>query len=279
MGEVFQAERVALVGCGAIGSMLIDAIKTGRLPRIRLTAIAVRRRDIRTQAFADQGDCPLVDNPAALIDTNPEVVVEAASQQAVADYGPAVLDAGLDLLIASVGVLGNDNFRGYLVALAKRNGCRVLFPSGAIGGLDALQAAASSAGLDDVLVVTRKHPRAFSNEHDGHAREEDRSLLAPAVLFVGSAREAVTRYPKTLNVAAAVSLAGIGFDRTRVEVIADPEIDRTRHEVFARGPSCNLVLRFESSPHPDNPGTSMLAAMSVLSTVANLNTAHVLKAL
>jgi aspartate dehydrogenase len=278
MDESFRAERVALVGCGAIGSMLIDAIKTGRLPRIRLTAIAVRRRDTRAQAFADQGNCALVDNPADLISTNPEVVVEAASQQAVADYGPSVLDAGLDLLIASVGVLGNDDLRGYLVALAKRHGCRVLFPSGAVGGLDALQAAASSEGLDDVLVVTRKHPRAFSIEHDGHARAENRSPLAPAVLFAGTAREAVTRYPKTVNVAAAVSLAGIGFDRTRVEVIADPKIDRTRHEVYARGPSCNLVLRFESSPHPDNPSTSMLAAMSMLSTVANLNTAHVLKA-
>lgn len=276
MREPIRTRNVALIGCGAIGSTLVDAISMGRLPGIRLTAIAVRRKDARTQAFADRGHCVLVDDPADLVGTKPEVVVEAASQEAVMDYGPVVIGVGLDFLIASIGVLADDNLRSHLVAQANSRGCRILFPSGAVGGLDALQAAAASGGLDDVLIVTRKHPRAFPNQRGLQTRGANESRAEPTVLFAGTAREAVAAYPKSVNVAAAVSLAGIGFDRTRAEVIADPGVDRTRHEVSARGPFCNLVLRFESSPHPDNPGTSMLAAMSVLSAVANLNVANVL---
>ncbi len=276
MRESSRTRNVALIGCGAIGSTLVDAISTGRLPGIRLTAIAVRRKNARAQAFADQGNCVLVDNPADLVGTKPEVVVEAASQEAVTDYGPVVLDMGLDFLIASIGVLADDNLRSHLVAKARNGGCRILFPSGAVGGLDALQAAAASGGLDDVSIVTRKHPRAFPNLRGLQTRGADRSQSEPTVLFAGTARAAVAAYPKSVNVAAAVSLAGIGFDRTRVEVIADPSIDRTRHEISARGPFCTLFLRFESSPHSDNPSTSMLAVMSVVSTVADFNAAHVL---
>lgn len=272
MRESSQIRNVAMVGCGAIGSMIADAISTGRLPGIRLTGIAVRRRSDRAQALADRANCVLVGNPANLVETKPEAVVEAASQKAVGAYGPVVLDAGLDLLVASVGGLAGDDFRSRLIAQAKNRGCRILIPSGAVGGLDALQAAAAQGGLDDVLIVTRKHPRAFPDQPDLQSRSPtNRSPSEPMVLFRGTAREAVAAYPKSMNVAAAVSLAGIGFDRTRVEVIADPSTDRTRHEIFARGPLCNLTFRFENSPHPDNPSTSMLAAVSVLSAIANLN--------
>jgi aspartate dehydrogenase len=147
-----------------------------------------------------------------------------------------------------------------LEAKAKENGCRIHIPSGAIGAIDALKAA-KLYGLEEVTLTTRKPPSSLGNieeidlEHLGESR----------ILYEGWATEAVVKFPQNVNVAATISLAGVGPKKTKVRIIADPTIDRNIHEIQARGAFGSFEIRLVNNPSPDNPKTSFLACLSVIS--------------
>jgi aspartate dehydrogenase len=144
---------------------------------------------------------------------------------------------------------------------------RLFIASGAVAGLDAL-ASAAQGGLEEVTLTTRKPPAAL--EGAPYLVESGRSLVGlrgETTVFEGSAREAVRAFPTNINVAAAVSLAGVGFDRTRVRIVADPASTTNRHEVVARGAFGELQLAVSNRPFPSNPKTSHLAALSALASV------------
>lgn len=210
-----------------------------------------------------------LDGPVTILgrdDPLPEVtlVVEAAGHAALAAYGPEALARGIDLLVASVGALADPDLEHRLRAAAGPG--RVILPAGALVGIDAL-AAAREGGLEAVTYTARKPAATLV---------PDRRLDAPQVILDGTAREAAQAFPKSSNVAATIALAGIGFERTRVQVIADPGLATNRHSISARGAFGSFEAQVDGLPLPDNPRSSSLTAMSLLRAIRNRSDAVVI---
>jgi aspartate dehydrogenase len=195
---------------------------------------------------------------------NTDVVVEAAGHEALAEYGVAALKQGSDLVIVSIGALAHDALWTELQAAAKRS--RIILPAGAVAGIDALSAA-RRGGLDEVHYSARKPPGSLSD-----AFPTDRET----VVFEGNAREAALKFPKNANVAATIALAGIGFDATRVRIVADPTISENIHELEVRGTFGSFKMSIAGHPLPSNPKTSSLSAMSILRCIENRTSAIVI---
>jgi aspartate dehydrogenase len=202
-----------------------------------------------------------------MLEARPEVVAECAGHGAVRAHGAAVLTAGCDLVVISVGALADDALRGELERAAAQGGSRLSLPAGAVGGIDAL-AAARLSGLEEVTYSGRKPPRAWIGT-PAERQVDLGTITEPAVFFEGTAREAARLYPQNANVAATIALAGLGFDGTRVRLIADPTISRNLHEVSVRSAALDFQLRLEGRPSPVNPKTSLTAGYSLARDILN----------
>jgi len=199
-----------------------------------------------------------------------DLVVEAASQGAVRQYAVDVLRSGKDLMVMSVGAFSDERLLERVRRTAERMGRRVYIPSGAIIGIDGVKAS-QLGGIRSALLVTRKPPSALAYSDYLKSRGISlRELKSPRVVFDGPARKAVEAFPASVNVAATLSLAGIGFDRTRVRVVADPTIKRNVHEIFIRGRLGTLVTQAQNVPFPESRRTSYLAALSAIRTLQNI---------
>jgi aspartate dehydrogenase len=200
----------------------------------------------------------------AFVGARPDVVVEMAGHGAVRDYGERALAAGADLVLLSVGALADEALADRLIDAARRSGRRILVPSGAIAGLDAIGAAAL-ADVDEVTHTVRKPPRAFTAEQlHGPVPVSEARLL-----YEGPARTGATLFPENVNVAAAVSLAGIGLDRTILRVYADPSVTRNVHEVRLRGEVGEVEVTIRNEPS-ENPKTGRIVALSVVRALRDL---------
>jgi aspartate dehydrogenase len=251
-------ERIAIVGYGAIGRRLYSSLRA-TLPAS--TALAVLVRKDANAIKASVGNDQVFGTVDELLSWQPTLVVECAAHGAVATVVPPVLHAGTDVILASVGALADQDLRHSLAAAARHGNARLSLISGGVGGLDALNAA-RVGGLQAVTYAGRKPPLAWL----GSVAESQFDLSCvskPTTVFSGNAVEAARLYPKNANVTATIALAGVGFDRTRVELIADPSITQNIHEVKAVGSFGSLSLRIENNPLPENPKTSMLAALSI----------------
>lgn len=245
--------RVGLIGFGAIGRAVAALVAAEAAGSVAIVGVLVRDPARSRPQLA----APAVGTAMALLALAPEVVVEAGGHAALATHGPAILRAGRDLIAVSVGALADPATHDALIAAAQEGGARLIVASGAIGGLDALSAAALG-GLARVTHTTRKPPRSLLPADEAAALTEAREL------FRGSARAGALRYPESINVAAAVSLAGIGLDRTEVRVIADPGVSRNHHEVVAEGTFGRFCFTIENVPSDDNPRTGRLVAPSIV---------------
>ncbi|ABM80534.1 Archaeal DUF108 domain protein [Hyperthermus butylicus DSM 5456] len=203
-----------------------------------------------------------------LLGSKPDVVVEAASQQAVREYGLRVLESGADLIVLSVGALMDRDLLAKLVEAARRKRRHIYTPSGAIAGLDAVYAL-SLNGIRSVRLVTRKPPRALKDAP--YVREKGINLdetREPTTIYVGPASEAVKYFPANVNVAAALSLAA--KKEATVEIVADPTVERNIHEIHVDSEASKLTIRVENTPSPMNPRTSYLAALSAIALLKRL---------
>jgi aspartate dehydrogenase len=213
---------------------------------------------------------PYVIGREALVQRRPDAVLEAASHEAVREHLVALLGAGISVVVLSAGALADEALRRAAEAAAGATGARLLVPSGGIGGLDALNAACV-AGVDEVSIQVAKPPAAWK----GIAYVErlgiplDR-LEAACVLFDGPAREGVPLFPQNVNIAAVLSLAGIGMDRTRLRVVADPAIESNTHTIRVSGRCGRFTIVLENVPTPDNPKTSWLACCSAVDALRSL---------
>jgi aspartate dehydrogenase len=263
--------RIGVLGAGAIAGHLLEAIARGEAGAVEVVAVAGRPGgEAGLARLAERHRCATSTEPLDLLHHRPDLVVEAASGAALREHGPALLAGGADLLAMSVGALVDPAFAACLTAAAARVGRRVHVPSGAIGGLDALQAA-RVAGLDEVILTTSKPPAALAGApYFSHHSVDLVGLREPTLLYEGPADEAVGHFPANVNVAAAVSLAGIGPRATVVRVVADPGLRRNVHELVARGAFGELRLRLENLPSPTNPRTSLLACLSAVALLRRL---------
>jgi aspartate dehydrogenase len=243
--------RIFLIGCGALGTSIAHGVT-----KMHGASLVVHDVDhAKAVKVARETLAPVVKSVEEGLGMA-DLVVEAASQAALKEIAPKVLGKGLPLVALSVGALGDAAFLDAVTRLAQQHKTRLLVPSGAIGGLDAIRAAAE-AGLAEVTLVTAKPPAGFGLHDVKEAR----------VLFEGPAREAVAKFPKNVNVAAALSLAGLGFDATRVRIVADPALDANTHTIVARGAFGELECKVANRPSPENPASSYLASLAALALI------------
>ncbi len=259
--------RVAIIGGGTIATLFIEHIRRGDLGGAQVVAVVGRSETSRGKPLADENGIAYVTALDELLAQQPDVVVEAASHEAVREFGVALLERGIALIVLSGGALCDDALRARLEAAAHQTGALLYVPSGGIGALDALKAAALS-GMDSVTISVAKPPAAWMGIAYVDKLGIDMNTLKTAVvLFDGTAREGVPHFPASVNIAAVLSLAGIGFDRTRLKVIADPTLTDNTHHIEMRGKTGNISIKFENVPSSDNPKTSWLACYSALAAL------------
>ena len=259
--------KICVIGCGAIGTTIARAVED--MPEIETTYLTDRSQECATRL---QERTKKVHYVPDIVPVLPEIrlVVEAASQDAARYYTPLALSAGVDILIMSVGVFQDEEFQSDTFRLAKRKGARIYLPSGAIGGIDAL-CAASLDVMDEVTLTTTKPPSAFGPS----PYLESKGIVAADIrvrteMFYGPAREAVRHFPQNINVAATISLAGIGFDKTMIRIVCDPQVKTNEHNIRAKGRFGELDVVTRNVPSPRNPKTSYLAALSAISAIKKI---------
>ena len=259
--------RLGIIGGGTIARLFLEHTRAGDLGAVEVVAVVGRSDASRGNALAREFGAPFVVGVDALLACKPEVVVEAASHEAVRSFGAPLLRAGVALIVLSGGALADDTLRATLERAAAEHDALLYLPSGGIGGLDALKAACV-AGVSEVTIAVSKPPAAWK----GIAYVEqlgvdlDR-LTAPVTLFEGTARAGVPHFPANVNIAAVLSLAGIGFDRTRLRVVADPALAHNTHHIEIHGKTGNIRIQLENVPSPANPKTAWLACYSALAAL------------
>jgi aspartate dehydrogenase len=259
--------RLALLGGGTIARLVLENLRQGALPGIEVVALTGRATASRAAALAREYGIDYVLGADALRAANPDVVLEAASHDAVRSYLVPLLAAGSSVIVLSAGALVDDALRAAALAAARRSGALLYVPSGGIGGLDALKGACA-AGEVEVSIQVAKPPAAWRNIRYVESLGVDLdSLAAPATLFDGTARAGVPHFPQNVNIAAVLSLAGVGFDRTRLKVVADPSLTRNTHTIGVSGRTGRFTIVLENEPSPDNPKTAWLACYSALAAL------------
>jgi len=265
--------NLGLIGCGAMGSELARSVQRGEAGPARIIAVfdqsTSARNKLAQELSRDQAP-PLIEadtiTDLTVIDEL-DLVVECASQQVVATHAVSIVSAGKSMLIMSSGAMIEPGLMQMVTAAAEKSGASLYIPSGAVGGIDALRA--SKALLEEVTIVSSKPPVALSGA-PGFADWEDKKITEPTVIFQGSATKAVPLFPANVNVAATVSLAGIGPDSTKVVVIADPDSPGNVHEIKAISQAGVFSFRFENRPHDTNPKTSFLAVLAAVETLRSI---------
>jgi aspartate dehydrogenase len=262
--------RIAIIGGGAIARLVLEHIRDGELGDVQVVAIAGRGDLSRGKALAAEFGVQFTVGLEALAAQKPDAVVEAASHVAVREYAEPLLARGVSFVALSGGALCDDALRGRLERTAARHRALLYVPSGGIGGLDTLKAVCL-AGAEEVSIAITKPPEAWKGIPyvEKLGLDLDR-LSAATVLFEGSAREGVPHFPANVNIAAVLSMAGIGFDRTRLKVVADPALTFNTHFIVIKGRTGRVDIKFESVAMPENPRTSMLACFSALAAIREL---------
>jgi len=255
--------RVGIAGFGAIGQAVARALDAG-IPGLTLAALGVRDPQRRPDA-AWRGPEPA---RAVLADLAPlcDVVVECAPAAVFRELAQPVLEAGKTLMVLSAGaLLRNDD----LIETARRHGGQIIVPSGAILGLDALTAAAEGT-IHSVTMITRKPPRGLLGAPYLETHGIDvAGISEPTLIFRGTPRDAALGFPANLNVAVSVSLAGIGPDRTTLEIWADPGVQRNIHRVEVDSDAAKFSMEIQNIPS-ENPKTGRITALSVVAALRKL---------
>ena len=257
---------VALIGYGGMARDVVAALREAGAGGQVIGALC--RPERAAAARASLAEIDIFESLPALLARKPAVVAEVAGQQAVAEHGPAALRGGFDLLVISTGALAEPKLLERLKDAAREGNSRLLLPAGAIGGLDAI-AAMRVGGLNAVRYRSRKPPAAWRGSPAEKVGDLD-GLKSRTVLYRGNAGEAALLYPQNANVAAAVALAGLGFEKTEVELVADPDAPGNVHEIEAEGVAGRFAIQLQGRPSRTNPKTSALAALSVARALMNL---------
>ena len=240
-------KKVGLIGCGAIGTLIAEAAERKIIVCDALILYDYDARKAEKLKSSLRFPATVVASLDEMLRLKPKVIVEAASQQAAREYVGLVAAEGIDLIVMSTGALLGLGVQSSKVHVA----------SGAIGGLDALSGAAL-AGIDEVVLTSRKNPRAL-----------DLNNKKAKIVYEGDAEEAARLYPREMNVAATLALAAKPA-KVKVQVVSDPAVQRNTHEFRVVWRFGEMFLRFANDPHPENPRTSALAAWSAIKLLQQL---------
>jgi len=266
--------RVGLIGCGVIGGFVLEAFAAGKMNPAQLVMICQRSDRPAERKKALALGIKWVSKAEPLWKEKLDVIVEAASHEALEEHGVRILKAGMDLVPVSIGALVDSRLLGLLIDAATESGSRLHLPSGGIGGLDAIQGLVLQ-GVEEISMTSRKPPLAWKGIPyvDQLGLDMDK-ITAPTLLYEGLARDCVKKFPQSINIAAALSLAGIGFEKTMIRILADPGITHNTHEIHYQGEAGRLTMKFENVPVPANPKTTYLACLSVLAALKNIRSSY-----
>ncbi len=256
--------NVAIAGLGAIGMAVAQALDRG-IPGCRLSAVSARdtkRAEQRLGSFSNRVPVVAIDRLEPLAD----MVLECAPGALLPALIEPFLRAGKTAIVLSAGALLSHE---YLIGLARENGGQIVVPSGALLGLDAVTAAAEGK-IQSVKMITRKPVRGLLGAPYLVANRIDiEAITEPMMVFSGTARDAAIGFPANVNVAAALSLAGIGPDRTTIEIWADPSLDRNTHEIVVKADSASFTMSIANVPS-ENPKTGRITALSAIAYLRKL---------
>lgn len=245
--------KIGIIGAGAIATYVMKELASQ--PDMNVCSLLVRDK----QKYADLASHHEVDvytSIEAFLDSEIDIVVEAANVEAVNTYLPDVIRQK-DIVVISIGAFVDEDFYHNMQQIAQELNHHIYLPSGAIGGLDVIQNASATNTLKKVALETRKPAHTLMDE----------SINQEKVIYAGTAADAIKQFPKNINVAIALGLAGIGLEQTSVTIIADPSVDRNIHSITASGSFGQATFQIENESLPSNASTSYLAAMSVVGTL------------
>jgi aspartate dehydrogenase len=249
--EARKVKKVGIIGCGAIGSLIAEAVDKGIVECDELILYdSDMEKSERLQESLSKA-AVVVTNLNEMLQLSPTVIVEAASQQAAREYIRPVVDKNIELIVMSVGALLDPKLRSRRIHTA----------SGAIGGLDAISAA-GLAGIENVILTTRKNPKTLDMDN-----QQER------LVFEGNPYEAVRRFPREMNVAATLALT-VTPEKMLVRVMSDPNASRNIHEITVKWKYGDMFMKFANDPHPENPKTSALAAWSAIKLLKDVLEKH-----
>lgn len=259
--------KVCIIGGGFIGSTIAKALE--EMEEIE-TVFVLDKYEDRVKKLAEEYKKVSPTPDLASVVEKVDLVIESATQDAVKEYAPVALESGKDLMVLSVGAFVDQNFWTRCRQLAKENNCRIYIPSGAICGTDGLHAA-SVGRIDEVILISYKPPSALKDVEYLKKKKIDLDGIERAkVVFDGHAEDAVRYFPRNINVAATISLTGKGFEKTRIRIVADPNIKRNIHRLIVKGEFGEIECNARNLPSRKNPRTSVLAALSAIATVKKI---------
>jgi aspartate dehydrogenase len=270
-----MSKKVALFGCGTIGREIAIAVDSGKVNNaiiVTLVDSVDQRADTLRSNLQNSNPSTFTDFSKFVYSSSfkdADIIVEAASQDAVNSFGKKIVEAGKSLMIMSVGALGDPFFLSEMLDIAYQNGSHIYVPTGAIAGIDAIRSVKHL--LDSVVLTTTKNPIALAGAPFFNLTKINvYEITEKTVIYDGNAADAVKKFPANINVAAILSLAGIGIKRTKVKIIADPYTDVNQHEITATGKFGEMTVIVRNKPSPNNPKTSFLAVLSAIECLRSI---------
>ncbi|NLJ78663.1 MAG: aspartate dehydrogenase [Tissierellia bacterium] len=254
------------MGSGSLGTIIAKAIATELSDEYELLGILSGRLENAVR-LADKVGCKAYRDIDDMLLDKPDYVIEAASPDVIRDMGAKILENRTNLIVLSVGAFADDEFYTRMERAARENDCRIHMASGAVGGFDVLR---SAMLMEDstVSIVTEKSPNSLKGAPALEGRELSHDMEEE--IFNGSAREAIKLFPRNVNVAVATALATVGVDDTNTIIRSIPDMQSNKHNIRLKGDTIRISIEIDSKPTPDNPGSSTLAAWSVISLLKNM---------
>ena len=264
--------KIGLLGCGNIAEIIIRAVEEGKIQGCEIIcAYDIDKNRCAEITEKSGGRIKTLEHPEDLLTQGLDLVVEAASQKAVKEHLLNLLNGKTNVMVMSIGALLDEEFLDKIEVVCKKHSVKVYAPSGAIAGLDGLSAAAIG-GISEVQLTSTKPIQSLKDNPYLEAHDIDlKNLDSVTIVFEGKATDAVKAFPKSINVCAALSLVGIGSEKTHVTVRADPKANQIKHEIKINGYFGELECKLTNNPSPNNPKTSYLAALSAIAKLKKIS--------
>ncbi|HKX97025.1 MAG TPA: aspartate dehydrogenase [Candidatus Nitrosocosmicus sp.] len=268
--------KVAIIGCGAIGREIALSIDAKKIPNCKLSILfdidsfklESLYKELLTKPSSTFNDFNVL--VASKDYHNVSLVIEAASIKAAQAYMATILKQGKDIMIMSIGAFSDPVFYEDIIKLLTDNDSNVFLPSGAIGGADIIRSVKDY--IDEVTIVTTKSNKSLRGAPYFYHNEIDIDTInEKKVIFDGNAVNAIKEFPSNVNISALVSLAGIGFEKTRVKIVVDPNIINNQHEIQVKWKFGSFQIKVDNMPSPDNPKTSYLAILSAIECLRGIS--------
>lgn len=264
--------NIGIIGCGSIGSNLALAVESGSVTNASILALFdLLERNAKNLKSRLKSSPTIYDEFQSFLDSDVDLIVEAASQDAIRKFGISIIQSKKDLLIMSAGALADMDFLSKLldVRAATKGSSKIYIPTGAIAGVDAIRSIRHH--VESITLTTTKSPQALLGAPFFETKKISLDNFTKSTLiYEGSAAEAVKMFPANVNVAAVLSLAGIGVEKTKVKVVVNPHATTNQHEIVAMGGFGELKIVVNNVPIPGNPKTSFLAVLSAIECLRSI---------